>query len=118
VDLLRGYVTGTVQALHAEGLLVDRTWLDPRDPRDATIVLDSQALVWDESTGWRHGRFVSGRQGVRTVLEGEAHLGGGLLPDPRTLAGALNSNRPVTPPYRHPETRDGLDEALREWRLP
>ncbi|MFI6500469.1 DUF6292 family protein [Nonomuraea typhae] len=61
-------------------------WDDPFDPRDATILLaDGDALVWDEESGWRRGRFVSGRKGVRTVLAGERHLGGGVLPEPAAL---------------------------------
>jgi hypothetical protein len=123
VDLLRGYVTKSVEALRHGGLLVERSWLDPRDPRDATIIFshpasavsaEKLALVWDEVTGWRRGGFVSGEQGVRTVLSGTGFLGGGVLLDEqelagRVLAGAAESRheyRSVT------STHDGLDDAL------
>jgi hypothetical protein len=123
LDVLRGYVTGSVEALTAGGLLVKRSWLDPRDPRDATIIFTHPAsnvsggelaLVWDEVTGWRSGVFESGQQGERTVLSGTSYLGGGLLPDgpelaARVLAGASESRRE----HRSgAAARDGLDAAL------
>jgi len=120
VDLIRGYITSTVQALQQGGLNVDRSWLDPSDPRDATIVLDDGALTWDEQTGWQRGGFVGGQQGVRTVLAAPARLGGGVLPRPGALAAALRQDRPLTPApatYRSFTDRDGFDEALRHWSV-
>jgi hypothetical protein len=120
VDLIRGYITGTVQALQQGGLIVERAWLDPSDPRDATIVLrDAPALVWDEQAGWREGGFVSGEQGVRTVLDSPSLLGGGVLPDPRRLAGAVRAGIALSPApaaYRSYTDRDGLDDTLLQWR--
>lgn len=123
VDVLRGYVTRAVEGLATGNLLVERSWLDPRDPRDATIIFsdpatnvsaEKLALVWDEVTGWRRGTFVSGEQGIRTVLSDVSYLGGGVLPDEndmvnRVLAGASEPRqayRPVT------HLRDGLDGSL------
>ena len=37
VNVLRGYVMRAVESLATGGVLVERSWLDPRDPRDATI---------------------------------------------------------------------------------
>jgi hypothetical protein len=123
VNMLRGYVTATVEALATGNLLIERSWLDPRDPRDATIIFsdpaanvsaEQLALVWDEVTGWRRGKFVSGEQGVRTELANPSHLGGGVLPDEddvlnRVLAGASEPRRV----YRSvADLRDGLDDAL------
>jgi hypothetical protein len=123
VDLLRGYVTEAVECLSSEGLQVERSWLDPRDPRDATIIFTHPAsnvsakelaLVWDEVTGWRSGMFESGEQGVRTVLSDMRYLGGGLLPDGqnlagRVLAGASESRRD----HRSvADLHDGLDDNL------
>lgn len=95
-------------------------WNDPMDPRDATILLTGgTALVWDEESGWRHGRFLSGEQGVRTELAGVRYLCGGLLPEParvgRLLAEARagrsgSAHRPVYRSYR--DYGDGLDGAL------
>jgi hypothetical protein len=115
VNTTRNYVIKSVQALIQQGLVIDRSWLDPSDPRDATVVLgDTRALVWDEVTGWRIGVFRSGRQGVRTALAGAAQLGGGVLPAPAELArrvayGATASRRD----HRSYADADGLDEALR-----
>jgi hypothetical protein len=123
VDVLRGYVTQAAESLATNGLLVERSWLDPRDPRDATIIFshpasnvsaEKLALVWDEVTGWRHGVFQSGEQGVRTVLSGTRYLGGGMLPEghelvARVLAGASEprqEHRSVT------SLHDGLDDGL------
>ena len=123
VNVLRGYVTHTVEGLAAGNLLVERSWLDPRNPRDATIIFsdpasdvsaDKLALVWDEVTGWRRGTFVGGEQGVRTELADVSHLGGGVLPDEndivnRVLAGASEPRQA----YRSvADLRDGLDDAL------
>ena len=120
IELARQYVTSAVQALIADGLKVERSWLDPRDPRDATIVYSLPevtgpcALVWDEVTGWRRGRFSSGRQGVRTELSGVTYLGGGVLPSTAELVGRLVGR--ACEPYREyrsaTDLRDGLDDAL------
>jgi hypothetical protein len=123
VNVLRGYVSQAVEALGTGGLLIERSWLDPRNPRDATIIFsdpasnvsaDKLALVWDEVGGWRRGAFLSGKQGVRTVLFDATHLGGGVLPAEkdvvnRVLAGASEPQRA----YRSvADLRDGLDDAL------
>lgn len=122
VNLPCGYVTQVTERLAASGLLLERSWMDPFDPRDATIrLLDPAAkasdgeltLVWDEATGWRRGRFIRGEQGVRTELADVGHLGGGVLPSEgdvvnRVLAGASEPRRV----YRSVADRDGLDEAL------
>jgi hypothetical protein len=123
VNVLRGYVTRTVESLATTGLLIERSWLDPRDPRDATIIFsdpaanvsaEKLALVWDEVSGWRHGTFVGGEQGVRTEMANVTYLGGGVLPSEddvanRVLAGA-SEMRHV---YRSAtDTGDGLDTSL------
>ena len=120
IDLTRRYVTAAVQALESGGLKVDRSWLDPRDPRDATIVYSHpeigglRALVWDEVTGWRHGSFIHGRQGIRTGLSGVAYLGGGVLPGGADLLARLQGQ--ISEPRREhrsiADLRDGLDDAL------
>jgi hypothetical protein len=127
VNLPCGYVTQVTERLVANGLLLERSWMDPFDPRDATIRLVDPAadgseaeltLVWDEVTGWRRGRFVRGEQGVRTELAGVSYLGGGVLPDEadvvnRVLAGASEPRRT----YRSvADLRDGLDDALLDRR--
>jgi hypothetical protein len=124
LDLLRPYTGAVISALADGGICVDRSWLDPRDPRDATIVLRDTAgqltgLVWDEEAGWRHGRFVDGHQGSRTRLAGIRYLDAGVLPAPaelvRSLAGGGTPQRTV---YRsQDDVRDGLDDALREIRF-
>ena len=123
VDVLRSYITRAVESLTASGLLVERSWLDPRDPRDATIIFTHPAsnvsapklaLVWDEVSGWRRGSFESGQQGERTVLSGTSYLGGRMVPSyreltSRVLSGAdepRRAHRAVT------DLRDGLDDAL------
>jgi hypothetical protein len=123
VDVLRGYVTRAVKGLATGNRLVERSWMDPRDPRDATIIFsdpaanvsaEKLALVWDEVTGWRRGTFVSGEQGIRTVLSDVSYLGGGVLPDEndmvnRVLAGASEPRQA----YRSvADLHDGLDDAL------
>lgn len=117
VETTRNYVTRCVRTLSARGLLVDRSWLDPSDPRDATVVLDdSRALVWDETTGWQFGAFRAGEQGVRTTLDGAVGLGGGPLPAPAELAWRIVSG--ATAPlveYRSYTASDGFDEVLRSY---
>ena len=123
VNVLRGYVTEAVEAIDEHGLVVKRSWLDPRDPRDATIVFTHPAsnvrtkelaLVWDEVTGWRSGIFESGEQGVRTLLSDPRYLGGGVLLDGQDLAGRVLAG--ATEPRREhrsvADLRDGLDDAL------
>jgi len=114
VNTTRSYVTQSVQALIRQGLVVDRSWLDPSDPRDATIVLeDGRALVWDEVKGWHLGLFRSGRQGLRTVLDDAVHLGGGPLPTPVELAWRAGSGMSVSGrEYRSYTDLDGLSEVL------
>jgi hypothetical protein len=125
LDLLRGYVGDTVRALAAGGLRPQASWLDPRDPRDATILLADdtvrtstaplRALVWDEETGWCTGEYVSGEPGVRTRLAEPAHLGGGVLVAGAELATRMRAGVAVARPvYRsRRDLRDGLDDALR-----
>ena len=124
IDLLRGYVTSAVQRLTTSGLVVERSWLDPRDPRDATIIFTGPApglpagllaLVWDEETGWRRGVFESGQQGIRTILSPATYLGGGVLPGHpelvnRVLSGASEPRRACRCAT---DLHDGLDDALR-----
>lgn len=116
-DWLRLPVFYVRQVAESLGERVDQWWDDPFDPRDATIRLtDGTALVWDEESGWRHGRFVSGEQGVRTRLAGVRHLGGGVLPAPGRVVTLLDETaygsawRPAYRSYRHYE--DGFDAAL------
>jgi hypothetical protein len=119
LNLLHGYVTKAVRALQHRGVVVDRSWLDPCDPRDATIaytVRDKKnALVWDEETGWRAGQFVGGREGERTQLTGVVHIGGGVLLEPDAIAHRLVAG--VTAPEHklrsYGDVRDGLDDTLR-----
>jgi hypothetical protein len=120
VDLSRPYVAEVVATLARGGLRIRRSWLDPRDPRDATIVWAEGdgslvGLVWDEETGWRRGRFVSGRQGLRTVLGGTIHLGGGVLPAPADVARrAVSGEGGPRRQYRSwLDLHDGFDDALR-----
>lgn len=120
IDLTRPYITHAALAIGASGLVVVDTWLDPRNPRDATIVYSCpevahrRALVWDEVTGWRHGRFEGGHQGIRTTLSDVAYLGGGILPagadlTARLLAGVSEPRRE----YRSfDDINDGFDDAL------
>jgi hypothetical protein len=82
VDVTRGYVTRVGDALQARGVPLSDVWLDPSEPRDATYLIGSRALVWNESEGFVLGEFVSGEPGVRTVLREPVRLGGGVLPDP------------------------------------
>ena len=123
VNLLHGYVTKSVEALQAGGLRVERSWLDPRDPRDATIIFTHPAasvpaaklaLVWDEATGWRRGVFESGEPGVRTVLSDAIYLGGGVLPAGQEVVNRLLAGNSEPPRHyrRVTDLRDGLDDAL------
>jgi hypothetical protein len=134
VDLTRGYVTEAILALTQRGFQVDRSWLDPRDPRDATILYtpsvnapssestELRALVWDEETGWRDGRFDGGRPGVRTALDDVSYLGGGPLIEAGELAHrVLEGHRGDLVTYRsYRDVRDGFDDTLRNgagsWR--
>lgn len=115
VNLLKDYVSETVRALTYNGVCVQRSWLDPRDPRDATIVLaDAHALTWDEHRGWLLGGFVSGAPGVRTILSDPHRLAHDLLPNPSEIGTMAPAGTPVE--YRHFTDRDGLDEALlKQW---
>jgi Family of unknown function (DUF6292) len=121
VDLMRGYVTEAVSALTGQGIRIHRSWLDPRDPRDATIVYahaavpGEWALVWDEETGWRRGRFVDGAPGRRTVLRDLVGIGGGLVPAAGELAYRVAGEYRAQPrTYRSfGDVRDGLDDVLR-----
>lgn len=123
VDVLRGYLTKAVKSLAGSGLQVERSWLDPRHPRDATIIFsdpasdmsgDKLALVWDEVAGWRSGVFESGSQGVRTVLSATRHLGGGLLPDGAEIIGRIQTGaaEPRVEYRSMTSLHDGLDGAL------
>lgn len=116
LDLLRPYVTQTVLGLQAAGLDVREAWLDPYDPRDATVVLaNSEALVFDEVTGWRYGRFLAGQPGVRTALDDVRYVGGGVLPNAGELAHrVINGISVPRRDYRSvTDLHDGLDDALR-----
>jgi hypothetical protein len=125
VDLLRDYATSTVWALASHNLLIWRSCLDPVCPRDVTIVFSRpsataispglRALVWDEETGWRQGRFEAGQPGVRTRLTGVTYLGGGVLPTPEQVARRVIA-KAAAPARAHrssADIRDGIDDALR-----
>jgi Family of unknown function (DUF6292) len=112
------YASRVVEALGDEAR---DWWQGPCDPRTVTIRLTGEdALVWDEESGWRRGRYVSGDRDTRTVLADARYLGGGLLLRPERLpsavvdarAGVGNSTawRPCYRSYRH--YRDGFDLAL------
>ncbi|MGW0804201.1 DUF6292 family protein [Nonomuraea sp. NPDC002799] len=113
------YVRQVVDLLGAE---VADWWEGPCDPRDATLKLaDESALVWDEESGWRLGRFVAGSRGSHTELAaGVRYLGHGLLPRPERVPTALSDARAGVgassawrPCYRsHRNCRDGFDVAL------
>ncbi|GHE41229.1 hypothetical protein GCM10017673_49440 [Streptosporangium violaceochromogenes] len=115
------YVSRVVEALGAEAI---RWWEGPCDPRAATILLTGgDALVWDEESGWRRGRYVCVNHDHRTVVTDVRYLGGGLLPDPERVpaavadarAGVGNSTawRPCYRSYRHHQ--DGFDLALNSY---
>lgn len=127
VDLTRDYVEKAVWSLTDAGLKVDRSWLDPRNPRDATIIFSDPAsnvsarelaLVWDEVTGWRRGIFESGQQGVRTALTRVGYLGGGVLPDGGELARRVVTRASESRvEYRSAASlHDGLDDHLCRFR--
>jgi len=112
------YACLVVEAL---GEAVESWWRGPCDPRTVTIRLTGgDALVWDEESGWRRGRYVSGGPAVPTLLTDTRYLGGGLLLSPERVpsavadarAGVGNSTawRPSYRSYRH--HRDGFDLAL------
>lgn len=123
VDLIRDYVTEAVCALTHSGFQVKRSWLDPKDPRDATILYTSslaepRALVWDEETGWREGAFCGGRPGIRTALSDVAYVGGGPLVGADEFARRmLDGPRNGKLVYRsYGDVRDGFDDTLRAHR--
>ncbi|WP_084957174.1 DUF6292 family protein [Thermoactinospora rubra] len=102
-------------------------WEGPCDPRECTVLLgDGHALVWDEESGWRLGRFVSGDPARHTELTSIRYLGGGLLPRPervpaaladaRAGVGASSAWRPCYRSYRN--CRDGFDVALDYYAQP
>lgn len=122
INLLHGYISSAAAALHAGGVHIERGWLDPSGPRDATIVYTvsgtTRALVWDEVTGWRNGRYEAGQPGVRTTLSDVSYLGGGVLLSTAELASRLPAGLSGPRiPYRSITDRDGLDEALAGWKL-
>lgn len=113
-----GYLRRVVDVLGTE---VTDWWEGPCDPRDATVRLgDGSALVWDEESGWRLGRFVSGERGAHAELADVRYLGHGLLPKPERVSEALSDARTGVgassawrPCYRsHRNCRDGFDVAL------
>jgi hypothetical protein len=120
LDALRPYIASVVLELSESGWGVSCSWLDPFDPRDATVVFRSEtnapeALVYDEETGWRVGRFVSGEPGVRTVLAGARTLNAGLLPAPAEVARCLAEQDFTEPTMfrHHNDLYDGYEERLR-----
>lgn len=89
IDAIRPYITEVVVALEMSGIDVNRSWLDPARPIDATIVIgDDIALVWDEWGGWVIGTYISGHQGERTVIDGAIRLLDGVEPLPDAVANA------------------------------
>ena len=121
LEVLRPYIAQTVRWLEASSVQVERSWLDPAAPRDATIVFqigsERHAFVWDEETGWRHGPFESGRPGIRTVLSKDVHvhLGGGLVPHPHDVATRFTSgvSEPPRKYRKYTEEPERLDDYLR-----
>ncbi|WP_157430069.1 DUF6292 family protein [Actinomadura oligospora] len=115
LDVFRPYLTESVRALEAAGVEPTEAWLDPCGPRDATIVLGSRALVWDEESGWRVGGFVKGEPGVRTQLEDARYLGGGVLIEPAEVAERMAAG--TSEPYRrfraHEDDPESLDAEVR-----
>ncbi|XRQ03895.1 hypothetical protein ACN3XK_45990 [Actinomadura welshii] len=115
IDAEHGYITDAVSMLHHRGISVPRSHLDPCGPVDATIITGDNALVWDESTGWRIGTYVSGRPGERTVLENAYRRGGGVMLSTSVLTELVKSGRTRPPVDRAPDARDGLFDALRRY---
>ncbi|WP_396452488.1 DUF6292 family protein [Actinomadura sp.] len=118
VDVIRGYVTCVGDALQAQGAPLSKVWLDPANPRDATFVLGLRALVWNESEGFVLGEFVSGEPGVRTVLRDPVRLGGGVLPEPRSVPHLLERGAVEAPAaVRAVDAgHDGFEDALLRFR--
>lgn len=114
VNAAHGYITDLVEALNSRGVQVDRSWLDPKGPVDATIVTGDNALVWDEWNGCTFGLYVPGRLGERTVLKDARRLGGGVLLPPPVLARLVETGTALPPVTREPGDRDGLFDALRD----
>lgn len=122
VELPVHYLGATRSALTAAGITVAEAWVDPMDPRDLTLVLGdgTQALVWDEVSGWRHGHFISGHKGTRTHLANEHSFGATLLPEPSLVAATVQciqagtpigaEQRPIFRSYA--DLHDGTDEHL------
>ncbi|TDE32062.1 DUF6292 family protein [Actinomadura sp. 6K520] len=115
VDTAHGYVANMTQTLAARGIPVSDVWLDPKGPVDATIITGKNALVWDEWTGWRIGIYLSGRQGVRTVLKDPRQLGGGVLASSLAIADLVTSGSSLPLVTRQPHARDGLFDTLRRF---
>jgi hypothetical protein len=109
-----GFITGITGQLIKAGFVIDRAWMDPSQPRDATLVLsDLRAITWDEDRGLLLGRYVSGHQGERTVLTGSVQLSKRILMEPAAVPAAVRAGRGTKPTQlRSYGTRDGLDEAL------
>jgi Family of unknown function (DUF6292) len=109
VDMARPYIAAAAMACQTRGLQINRLWLDPRDPVDATIVLaESRALLWSEDQGWVLGDLVSGRPGERTVLNDTKALGGSVLIGPDRLAWLVTTGR-VLPPFRPRQFANGAN---------
>ncbi|MEU5989587.1 DUF6292 family protein [Spirillospora sp. NPDC047418] len=118
VDAVRGYVTDVADALHRRGVPLSNVWLDPSEPRDATFVLGLRALVWNESEGFLLGEFASGEPGVRTVLRDPVRLGGGVLPEPRSVPELLADGGTGAPGAVRPwdAGHDGFEDRLAGYR--
>ncbi|MFI0450414.1 hypothetical protein [Actinomadura sp. 6N118] len=119
VDAIRGYITQVAEAFDARDLDLRNVWLDPMCPRDATFILGTDALVWNESEGFIRGRFVSGAPGERTVLADPVPLGGGVLLEPGHAAWLVETGRVESPTaYRaYTAVRDGLDDKLAGYKV-
>ncbi|GAA0951841.1 hypothetical protein GCM10009550_31920 [Actinocorallia libanotica] len=115
VDESRGYITAVSRELALQGVPVDRVWLDPCQPVDATIVTGGRALVWNETHGWAVGDFLSGEQGVRTVLAEALLLGGGVVPPPEEIARRVVLEQSAPLVVREIRARDGFNEVLRRY---
>jgi hypothetical protein len=116
VNELYGYVASVDSAVSAAGLEIPAAWLDPYAPRDATIRLaNSKALVFDEVSGWQYGEFISGEQGIRTVMADIRHLGGGLLPaGPEVAYRVINGLSAPRQAHRSwSDEHDGFEDQLR-----